>query len=153
MSKLSNEQIEWIIKAKVNGKLTNKEIAYVQGTSISRVQQLYREYKRTGVIHVQKRAGRHKRPVPESVRNEIVELYRKYRISASYIGKILREEGLHIDNDRINQILKEGLAMSEPKKWHRKKWIRYEREYSNSLWHVDWHEIKNPSEGFMVNSL
>ncbi|MFP3295941.1 MAG: hypothetical protein RXN81_07450 [Caldisphaera sp.] len=43
--------------------------------------------------------------------------------------------------------------MNEPKKWRRKKWIRYEREYSNSLWHVDWHEIKNPSEGFMVNSL
>jgi hypothetical protein len=58
--------------------------------------------------------------LPESVRNEIVELYRKYRISASYIGKILREEGLHIDNDRINQVLKEaGFAMSEPKKWHK----------------------------------
>jgi len=52
MRRLSNEQIEWIIKAKVNGKLTNKEIAYVQGISISRVQQLYREYKSTGVIHV-----------------------------------------------------------------------------------------------------
>jgi hypothetical protein len=103
MSKLSKEQIEWIIKAKVNGNFTDKEIADVQGISISSLQQLYREYKRTGVIHVQKRAGRHKRPVPESVRNEIVELYRKYRISASYIGKILREEGLHIDNDRINQ--------------------------------------------------
>jgi hypothetical protein len=103
MSKLSKEQIEWIIKAKVNGNFTDKEIADVQVISISSLQQLYREYKRTGVIHVQKRAGRHKRPVPESVRNEIVELYRKYRISASYIGKILREEGLHIDNDRINQ--------------------------------------------------
>jgi len=32
--------------------------------------------------------------------------------------------------------------MSEPKKWHRKKWIRYQREYS--LRHVDWHEIKDP---------
>ena len=43
MSKLSKEQIEWIIKANVNGKFTNKEIADVQGISISRVQQLYRE--------------------------------------------------------------------------------------------------------------
>jgi len=41
---------------------------------------------------------------------------------------------------KINSVLKqEGLAMSEPKKWHRKKWIRYERECS--LWHVDWYEI------------
>ena len=99
----------------------------------------------TGVIHVQKKAVRHKRPVPESVRNEIVELYRKYRISASYNGKILKAKGLHIRNEKMNQVLKEvGFAMSEPKKWHRKKWIRYERENSNSLWHVDWHEIKDP---------
>ena len=34
--------------------------------------------------------------------------------------------------------------MNETKKWHRKKWIRYEREHSNSLWRVDWHEIKDP---------
>ena len=34
--------------------------------------------------------------------------------------------------------------MSEPKKCHKKKWISYERECSNSLWHVDWHEIKDP---------
>jgi len=46
---------------------------------------------------------------------------------------------------KINSVLKqEGLAMNEPKKWRRKKWIRYEREHSNSLWHVDWHEIKDP---------
>jgi len=83
--------------------------------------------------------------LPESVRNEIVELYRKYRISASYIGKIPRAKGLHIRNEKINQVLKEaGFAMNEPKKWHRKKWIRYEREHSNSWWHVDWHEIKDP---------
>ncbi len=30
MNRLSKEQIEWIIKAKVNGKLTNKQIADVQ---------------------------------------------------------------------------------------------------------------------------
>jgi len=80
MRRFSNEQIEWIIKAKINGKFTNKEIADVQGISVSRVKQLYREYKSTGVIHA-KKAGRHKRPVPESVKNEIVELHRKYRIN------------------------------------------------------------------------
>lgn len=145
MSRLSKEQIEWIIRAKVNGKLTNKQIADVQGISVSRVQQLYREYKRTEIIHEQRKAGRHKQPVPEEIKNKIIELYSKYRINASYIGRILREEGLHIDNNRINEVLKEaGFAMSEPRKWHRKKWIRYEREHSNSLWHVDWHMIKDP---------
>jgi putative transposase len=31
-----------------------------------------------------------------------------------------------------------GLASGEPKKRHKKKWIRYERTYSNSLWHTNW---------------
>ena len=51
-------------------------------------------------------------------------------------AKFSERKDYSIDNNRINQILKEaGFAMSEPKKWHRKKWIRYERECS--LWHVD----------------
>ena len=92
MRRLSNEQIEWIIKAKVNGKLTNKEIADVQGISISRVQQLYREYKSTGVIHVQKKVGRHKRPVPESVRNEIVELHKNTELAQAISAKLSERE-------------------------------------------------------------
>ncbi|NAY81707.1 MAG: hypothetical protein GU362_02285 [Thaumarchaeota archaeon] len=54
--------------------------------------------------------------MPESVKNEIIKLYKIYGANASYIGKILRANGYSIDNNRINQILKEGLAMSEPKK-------------------------------------
>ncbi|MFP3130315.1 MAG: hypothetical protein RXR51_01850 [Nitrososphaeria archaeon] len=139
-SMLSEDQVKWIVNAKLEGKLTNREIASVQGVSTRRVQQLYREYKSTGVIHVQKKAGRYKQPLPEQVKCEIIKLYKMYRANASYIGKILRAKEYSIDNNRINQILKEaGFAMSEPKKWHRKKWIRYEREYS--LWHVDWYEI------------
>ena len=65
-SMLSEDQIKWIVNAKLEGKLTNREIASVQGISTRRVQQLYREYKSTGVIHVQKKIGRHKRPVLES---------------------------------------------------------------------------------------
>jgi hypothetical protein len=37
---------------------------------------------------------RHKKPVPENIKNKIVELYRKCRISVSYISKMLCTEGL-----------------------------------------------------------
>jgi len=72
MGMLSEDQVEWIVNVKLEGKLTNREIASVQGISTRRVQQLYSEYKSTGVIHVNKKAGKHKRPVPKSVRNKIV---------------------------------------------------------------------------------
>jgi len=98
----------------------------MQGISIRRVQQLYSEYKRNGTLHVHKKAGRHKQPLPEQVKYEIIKLNKMYRANVSYIGKILRAKGCSIDNNRINQVLKEA-GLSEPKKWHRKKWIRYER--------------------------
>ena len=31
-----------------------------------------------------------------------------------------------------------------PAKSKRRKWVRFERRYSNAMWHVDWHTIKDP---------
>jgi len=61
--------ITCLAKIRLGGSLTlsmkeNLQTGKLQGISIRRVQQLYREYKSTGVIHVQKKAGKHKRPVP-----------------------------------------------------------------------------------------
>ena len=124
-SMLSEDQVKWIVNAKLEGKLTNREIASVQGVSTRRVQQLYKEYKRNGTLHVQKKAGRHKQPLPEQVKYDIIKLYKMYRANASYICKILRAKGYNVDNNRINQVLKEaGFAMSERKKWHRKKCMK-----------------------------
>ncbi len=45
----------------------------------------------------------------------------------------------HIPHNRIHRAMKNmGIARDEPRKQVRKKWIRYERKYSNSLWHTDW---------------
>jgi len=117
---LSEDQVKWIVNAKLEGKLTNREIESVQGISTRRVQKLYSEYKSTGVIHVQKKAKRHYSFCLRALRMKIIKLYKMYRANASYIGKILRANGYSIDNNRINQKLKEaGFAMSEPKKWHK----------------------------------
>jgi len=42
-SMLSEDQIKWIVNAKLEGKLTNREIANVQSISTRRVQQPYSE--------------------------------------------------------------------------------------------------------------
>ena len=34
-----------------------------------------------------------------------------------------------------------GLASREPKKERRRKWVRYERTYSNSVWHTDYKQL------------
>jgi transposase len=126
---LKEEQIRWIIRAKQEGKLAKSEIANPQGISVLRVQQLYSEYMKNGTLHEIRKAGRPRVPISEDERKIIIEYYEKYRIGASYIGTIIRNAGMRIDNNKIHQVLKEaGFAVNEPRKWHRKKRIRYERE-------------------------
>jgi len=59
-SVLTDDQIKWIVKQKIEGKLKNEEIAAVQGISVRRVQQIYSLYKKNGSLPVLKKAGRHK---------------------------------------------------------------------------------------------
>ncbi len=146
---LEQSQVEWIIKAKNEGVLKNEDIANAQGISVSRVQQLYRAYRKSGgtTIPVLKRAGRPRSPdITKDERDIVKQAFERFRMCACYLEKIiLFHYGVKINHRRIHRILREeGLAVSEPRKQRRRKWIRYEREHSNSLWHTDWHQIKDP---------
>jgi putative transposase len=137
------DQIEWIIKAKNEGK-KNQDIASIQEVSVRRVQQLYGEYRRTGTIPSLKRPGRPRSEVSEYERRTIVDAYGRHRACACYLEQMLSAGGIDISHRKIHRVLREeGLAMNEPHKQRRRKWIRYEREHSNSLWHTDWHKIKD----------
>ena len=47
--------------------------------------------------------------------------------------------GINISNKTMHQILRdENIASKHSKKSKRHKWVRYERTYSNSLWHTYW---------------
>ena len=45
--------------------------------------------------------------------------------------------------DVYNIIKSENLVILSPVKSKRRKWVWYEHRYSNAMWHVDWHMIKN----------
>ncbi len=54
----------------------------------------------------------------------------------------------------------EGLAEAQPKKMRRRKRVRYERTYSNSMWHTDWKQLgdgrwflcyQDDASGFIVS--
>jgi len=50
MAKLDDGKIVWIIRSKCQARVTNRDIADAVSISISRVQQLYRLYKRSGSV-------------------------------------------------------------------------------------------------------
>jgi putative transposase len=143
---LDERQIEWIVRARERGG-KNEDIARVQNITARRVRQLYSLYRRTGVVPTLGKPGRPRSPgITEGERSAIRSAYEKYRLCACYLERILLSAyGVRINHRRIHQVMREeGLAMSEPRKQRRRKWIRYEREHSNSLWHVDWHQIDDP---------
>ena len=65
-----------------------------------------------GALCIQKKAGRHKQPLPKQVKYEIIKFYKMYRANASYIGKILRAKGYSIDNNRIKEAVQWGSLKS-----------------------------------------
>ena len=36
------------------------------------------------------------------------------------------------------------LAADSAAKTKQRKWVRYERIYSNAMWHTDWHAMEDP---------
>ena len=45
----------------------------------------------------------------------------------------------------VYRIMEEnGLVIPSAAKSRRRKWVRYERKHSNSMWYTDWHVMKDP---------
>ena len=59
-------------------------------------------------------------------------------------ARIEKETGIHIPHNTIHEILMDNsLASEESGKKKRRKWIRYERVHSNSLWHTDYKQLND----------
>jgi len=137
--KLDPVKVEWIVRQKENGT-TNAMIASSMKVSVRRVQRLYAVYRATGTIPELKRPGRKRIQPSQEERSLIFEAHSEHRTGALILERIIDViYGRHIPHNRIHQVMKSmGISRDEPRKQTRKKWIRYERKYSNSLWHTDW---------------
>jgi len=122
----------------------SRDVASVQNVSVRRVEQLYAQYKRDGCIPSLRKAGRHRVEVTESERLAVRDAVKKFGVGACYLeGVLKRFYGIGMHHMRIYQVLREeGLLASRARRYVRRKWIRYEREHSDSLWHTDWYEIE-----------
>ena len=144
MVKLNDDKIRWIIKCKQQG-IKNQDIADGLKITTRSIQQIYYSYKKSNQILVLKRPGRPKKPITQHEIQLVRKSHKKYHINALYLEKIISKlYNIHINHNRIHKImLEQGLSVEQPRKKMRRKWIRYEREYSNSLWHTDWHVIRD----------
>ena len=143
MAKLDDRKIRWIIHEKMRGRGTG-ELALIQRITPRRVKQLWQAYKRNGTIPVLKKLGRPKKaPISLGDAALILETYDKLKVNALTLESVLKHNHrLKLPHNRIHMILKEAnRALPQPSKQRRRKWIRYEREHSMSLWHADWKQL------------
>ncbi|MFP3131110.1 MAG: hypothetical protein RXR51_05985 [Nitrososphaeria archaeon] len=87
-SMLSEDQAKWIVNDKLEKNLLTGKLQAYKGYQLEGYSSFTTNAK--GALCVQKKAGRHKQPLPEQVKYEIIKLYKMYRANASYIDKILR---------------------------------------------------------------
>ena len=144
MKKLNQRKIRWIVKQIDKEERSVYRIAKIMNITPQWAREIHRIYHETGNYPFPQKPGRKPRPVSDDERNLILEVRKEHPISGALaLEKILDSMGVHVPHNRIHRILKEeGLALDEPCKQRRRKWIRYERRFSNSLWHADWFEEK-----------
>jgi putative transposase len=138
-------KVAWIIRQKQNGQLTNALIARSMGVSEVWVKKLWARYRKTGICELGKPGRpRKKQYVSSELKRTVMEAYGSFRVSACYLERLIElNYHIHIPHNTIHSIMKEnGIAVDEAGKRNRRKWVRYERTYSNSLWHADWKQLK-----------
>ncbi len=126
---------------------TCANIALQLGVSKRRVEQILAQHRKGGGVPLLlKKPGRKSIPITDEETSLVIDAYQRYRANALYLErKIECDSKIHINHNRIHRVLlMNSFASNSRKKWIRRKWVRYEREHSNSLWHTDWHEVKDP---------
>jgi len=142
MAKLNERKIRWIVQEKLRGRSTG-ELALIQRISDRRVRQLWQTYRRNGILPELRKPGRRRTPPRLKEACLIMQVHDRFKVNALALEEVLKSMyGLKIPHNRIHTVLREtGRALPEPSKQRRRKWVRYEREHSMSLWHTDWKQL------------
>ena len=139
MRKLDESKIRWIINQKTRGA-TNRSIADAMKISVRHVQRIHARCLRTGAVPVLRDSGRPRRKATPQETRLVLDAHGRYCCGAVYLEWIIENTaGIHIPHNLIHRILRDsGLASEESAKQARRSWVRYERTYSNSMWHTDY---------------
>lgn len=142
MRKLNQKKVKWIIREIDKGERSVYRIAKHMDITPQWAREIHRFYHETGKYPFPNKPGRRKKVITDEEKELILQTREEHPLAgACAIEKLVDEKGIHIPHNRIHRFLKDqGLSQDEPHKQKRRKWVRYERRFSNSLWHADWFE-------------
>ena len=141
--RLTAKTIRYAITQCRKGQKTS-QIAKEIGVSQRHVQRLYARFCRTESHHAPMPAGRKPILATEEEIRRVLDMH-----AQEPVGVLRTVVNLKTDCDisyrRAYRIMKDnGLVTASPAKSKKRKWVRFERRYSNAMWHVDWHVMKDP---------
>ncbi len=145
MTKLNQAYVVEILRRLNLGNKGAYTIGRRFGVSARRVRQLEKEYKETGKIPKLRKPGPKGKELPEEVKKIIEEEWQENPVGALTLERILKKKHvLSVSHNKIHEVLLEaGCSKPSLKKSKRRKWVRFERHKSNSLWQIDWTRLKD----------
>ncbi len=145
--RLKEYQISYIIRQCEKG-CSKLQTSREMGISRQHVGRLWSRFHGANgdISHVMpKKAGRPPREMRDDLIRAIIRLHANKPMGAMRTTRRLREEGITASYYVVYRIMKmENMIGRSVAKSRKRKWIRYERRYSNAMWHVDWHDMKDP---------
>ena len=147
MTKLDESKVQYILRKHRKGVGTS-EIAKEMDVSSRWIRKLCARYRNVDLKDVVYPIpmGRPPNGIPGRKEHSAVLIYRQAaHLGADELEGVIEEAtGVHIPHNAIHAVLKsEGLANTESKKGGKRKWVRYERTYSNSMWHTDYKQLSD----------
>ena len=143
MKRLDESKVNWILQQK-SKLVCNREIADAMGVSVRWVQALWARYKNSqNVIYPYPMGRPEKGLLGRKEHATVLSTNTDIRLGARNMEQIIHNNtGIHIPHNTIHGMLLDGdVARPERKKKQQRKYVRYEREHSNSMWHTDYKQL------------
>jgi len=109
------------------------------------VRWIVRCYQKTGEPPEIRKCGRKAKPFTDDEISTVLSAYETYHLGAVRLQEVLSDfMEIEMSHNRIHKILRKlRLASKSKDKSQKRKWVRYEKKYSNSMWHTDWTKLKD----------
>jgi len=144
MKTLEPWQVTEIIHRRIRGWSAYK-LGKKYGVSARHIRRTFSRFNLAGPPARIGPCGPKRQPITAKEVEAVSEAYELYRHGALNLERDLRlGMGIRISHNRIHEILLQlKKAKKHRAKSQRRKWVRFERYKSNSLWHTDWTQIGN----------
>jgi len=108
-----------------------------------RIYQIIAFYRKTGFHPYPRPPGRRPGPISDELEQLVLTAHDRYSPGPVHLEQKIKEEyGIHIPHNTIHRVLlTHGKVEVSMEKRKQRKWVRYERDHSMSLWQGDWKMI------------